>query len=284
MSRYTGPKWKISRRLRFSILETGDELKKRPYAPGPQGNNKKKKVSMKKLLIKHAPAIVISFAAFVLLVGVLLAVFQAKEELVQYTIKDENVYMYVQDMRMDFYSTITLDHEENITKLYIDEEYEMDMGTEPLYYENKEEVIFPNTMSVILPVEGKMQRKLNRYTTINGEGIQAIISNQNLKYALTNGFVYDGSNLYFFVEKGTLSWGTNKAELSPMSMVSCYYQGDLSIYDYEKNEAVLYENVTDDVIMTFEDYSVNLSYDSVAVDNSSFLLHKNIEKLAALEK
>jgi hypothetical protein len=160
----------------------------------------------------------------------------------------------------------------------------MDMGTEPLYYENKEEVIFPNTMSVILPVEGKMQRKLNRYTTINGEGIQAIISNQNLKYALTNGFVYDGSNLYFFVEKGTLSWGTNKIELSPMSMVSCYYQGDLSIYDYEKNEAVLYENVTDDVIMTFEDYSVNLSYDSVAVDNSSFLLHKNIEKLAALEK
>ena len=45
MSRYTGPKWKISRRLGFSILETGDELKKRPYAPGPQGKNKKKKVS-----------------------------------------------------------------------------------------------------------------------------------------------------------------------------------------------------------------------------------------------
>lgn len=45
MSRYTGPKWKISRRLDFSILETGDELKKRPYAPGPQGKNKKKKVS-----------------------------------------------------------------------------------------------------------------------------------------------------------------------------------------------------------------------------------------------
>ena len=45
MSRYTGPKWKISRRLGFSILETGDELKKRPYAPGPQGKNKKKKIS-----------------------------------------------------------------------------------------------------------------------------------------------------------------------------------------------------------------------------------------------
>ena len=45
MSRYVGPKWKISRRLGFSILETGDELAKRPYAPGPQGANKKKKLS-----------------------------------------------------------------------------------------------------------------------------------------------------------------------------------------------------------------------------------------------
>ena len=45
MSRYTGPKWKISRRLGFSILETGDELKKREYGPGPHAKNKKKKVS-----------------------------------------------------------------------------------------------------------------------------------------------------------------------------------------------------------------------------------------------
>ena len=45
MSRYTGPKWKISRRFGFSILETGDELSKRPYAPGQQGPNKKKKLT-----------------------------------------------------------------------------------------------------------------------------------------------------------------------------------------------------------------------------------------------
>ena len=30
MARYTGPSWKQSRRLKFSILETGKELQKRP--------------------------------------------------------------------------------------------------------------------------------------------------------------------------------------------------------------------------------------------------------------
>ena len=45
MSRYTGSTWKLSRRTGYSTLETGKELVKRPYAPGPHGNNKKKKVS-----------------------------------------------------------------------------------------------------------------------------------------------------------------------------------------------------------------------------------------------
>ncbi|MGL4949335.1 MAG: 30S ribosomal protein S4 [Anaeroplasmataceae bacterium] len=42
MSRYTGPSWKISRRLGYSISETGKELAKRAYAPGQHGQRRKK--------------------------------------------------------------------------------------------------------------------------------------------------------------------------------------------------------------------------------------------------
>ena len=45
MSRYTGPSWKKSRRLGFSILETGVELKKRNYAPGKAPTEKRKKLT-----------------------------------------------------------------------------------------------------------------------------------------------------------------------------------------------------------------------------------------------
>lgn len=37
MARNVGPVWRISRRLNFSILETGEELNKRPYIPGQHG-------------------------------------------------------------------------------------------------------------------------------------------------------------------------------------------------------------------------------------------------------
>ena len=42
MSRYTGPSWKIARRLKYSISETGKELGKRPYAPGQHGQRRGK--------------------------------------------------------------------------------------------------------------------------------------------------------------------------------------------------------------------------------------------------
>ena len=45
MSRMTGPVWKVSRRLGFSILETGEELQKRQYAPGQHGPTKRVKLT-----------------------------------------------------------------------------------------------------------------------------------------------------------------------------------------------------------------------------------------------
>ena len=42
MARNTGPTWRISRRLNFSILETGEELTKRPYIPGQHGSPAKR--------------------------------------------------------------------------------------------------------------------------------------------------------------------------------------------------------------------------------------------------
>ena len=43
--RYRGSDYKRSRRLGFSVLETGKELSKRAYGPGQHGNGRKKKPS-----------------------------------------------------------------------------------------------------------------------------------------------------------------------------------------------------------------------------------------------
>lgn len=58
MSRYTGPKFKLSRRLGISLSGTGKELK-RPYPPGQHGANQRRKISgyglqlMEKQKLRH---------------------------------------------------------------------------------------------------------------------------------------------------------------------------------------------------------------------------------------
>ena len=42
MSKFTGSTWKVSRRLGYSVSETGKELIKRKYAPGQHGAKRKK--------------------------------------------------------------------------------------------------------------------------------------------------------------------------------------------------------------------------------------------------
>ena len=42
MSRYTGPSWKVSRRLGISLTGSGKELTRRPYAPGQHGQSRRK--------------------------------------------------------------------------------------------------------------------------------------------------------------------------------------------------------------------------------------------------
>ncbi|WP_283583035.1 30S ribosomal protein S4 [Limosilactobacillus difficilis] len=45
MSRYTGPSWRVSRRLGISLSGTGKELARRPYAPGDHGRDRHGKMS-----------------------------------------------------------------------------------------------------------------------------------------------------------------------------------------------------------------------------------------------
>ena len=42
MSKFTGSTWKVSRRLGYSVSETGKELARRKYAPGQHGAKRKK--------------------------------------------------------------------------------------------------------------------------------------------------------------------------------------------------------------------------------------------------
>lgn len=241
------------------------------------------KRTVKKWFKNHAPIICISFAAFVILLGVLLVLFQAEEELVKFKIKDEKLYTYIGLNKMEFDTTITLDHENNVTRLMVGEE-EITLFTEPIYYENKKQVVFPVTMSVVFPLNGRIQKKIDRYTIVDGNYSSPIAKNVKLDYAIIDGFVYDGFDVYFFTEAGKIKYGETIVDIPAFSFVRCEYNGSLYIYNYETKEMTYEEEVKQIVTAEFEGYTINLSYDNIVVDGEPSLLNKNINSLGKLGK
>ena len=241
------------------------------------------KKAVKKWLKNHAPIICISFAAFIILLGVLLALFQAEEELVKYTIKNEKLYTYSGHIKLDFDTEITLDNDENVTKLLAGEE-EIELFTEPIYYEAKKQVIFPNSMAVIFPTNDRIQRKINRFTIIDGNYSSPVAKNVKLDRALIDAFIYDGFDVYFFTEAGKIKYADKVVDVPAFSFVRCEYNGSLYIYNYETKEMLYEEEVKQIVTAEFEGYTINLSYDNIVVDGEPSLLNKNINALTKLGK
>lgn len=242
---------------------------------------KKEKKSLKKIILKNAPIICISFAAFLMLVGVLVIILRAEEEITQYTIKNERLYTYSLYHRLDITSQVTLDYDENVTKMIYNGE-EITLMSEPIYFVGKKEAIFPREMTIVFPRENRIQKKINRYTKVDGEGVQPVLTNTNLKYALNNAFIYDGDNVYFFVNDGKVKYGDKEVSISKFSMVVCEYNGSLAIYDYSTEKMTYEKEFKGNVIAEFEGYSINLSEDKLIVNEESSLLDKNVTTQAAL--
>lgn len=231
---------------------------------------------------KHFVIVLGTLGIFLIVLAVVIASFFMKEDLEQFTIEEEDVYIYFQDMRFDYTTKITLDHEEGITKLLLDDQ-EVTLDKEPIYYSNKRQVIFPNDMSVVLPLSSGIQKKINYYTILDGTTMDYYVKNRNLNYKLSSAFFYDGDNLYFFIDDTDITFDDMTITIPAFSYVDADYNQVLYVYNYEEDYMQKFENITSDIMATNDNYTINLSIDSLILNDKTKLLMKNFDYLNNLE-
>ena len=129
--------------------------------------------------------------------------------------------------------------------------------SKPLYIQegegdikNKKKVIFPKNMNVVFPKSSFKQYKVNYYTVLTKDNDDYKLTNKNLNYRISNSFLYDGNDLYFFITEGTVTFSNQSIKIPPMSYVSYTYgNGELYIYNYDEDKVYYYPAMIDgDVI------------------------------------
>jgi len=128
--------------------------------------------------------------------------------------------------------------------------------------------------------------RVNYFTKItrNSEGIP-VLQRDDEEIPVMKGFMYDGEDLYIFLEETDLYIGLSEVHLGALSYVKARYRSDLEIYNSLEDEASWISVPESDVMaVTSSGYKINLGTDVLTdSNNKEWLLFTNVNVLKAIE-
>ena len=132
-------------------------------------------------------------------------------------------------------------------------------------------------MILVFPTRNGVMYKIKHFSNVFFD-TETTYLERNKNEALNNAFIYDGQDLYFFLETTTLKIGEEQYELSPLSYVICS-QEQVEIYQKDQDKYTIIENKPKEVLAKTQDYTINLNIDSIQNGEQQQLLIKSKDKL-----
>lgn len=195
--------------------------------------------------------------------------------------EDYSLYQYFSGVKISYTGKVTLTNEGDITTVESDEGVD-NIKEAPIYFEDvNNEVLISKNMQLLIPRYIDKNYRLNYFSKIiyDNDSQTMYYQNGKNKVYLEDSFLYDGQDLYLFLMDVELVVGDKKYNLSPLSYVIVNYAGQVEIYDKKNDKYHMIELCPTDVIATHDDYSINLSTDSVSYGDTSRLLFKSVDNL-----
>ena len=226
----------------------------------------------------------LKWLALLIIIIILAILFSFKRDIDVIEIKNRTLYQYFAGIKVEYKGSIRINKtEDEVTELtFKDQDIELDTTT--IFFKGEKRVLLAKNMAVIYPLRG-VQYKINYYSELYEDYTEFSLKDGSLDKRLFDALIYDGNDIYLFTEKTTVTFGDKKFELDPLSYVIVdTLNNQVSVYDYTHDEFQLYENVSDQVIITNGKYKVNASLDLMYYNDTSKLFIKDVSKLMNLPK
>ena len=171
------------------------------------------------------------------------------------------------------------------TQLILENGQVVYLDSTPMYYKDiLGKSLLPKEMELVVPDSGTY--KLNKFTNVIEENNKIKLKKLNSSKTkdIDNGFLFDGNDLYFFLDDTTITVGNKDYELPALSYAIVNYKTNVELYNYDTNEYTMIqdeESLKSDVTATnkSKNYTINMSLDSLKTDKSNQLLITNINNL-----
>lgn len=242
----------------------------------------KKKDNIKQIIKENYKLIIpitlllVLFIAFLIYYKVMISNNYTKDE----TIK---AFQYFYGERYDYNLNVSKNRKDVIVSIK-PQDIKINYDSTPIYYQDKDIVILPKDMSVIMPTLSCAEYLARGYSYITYENGIYNIATDKYNKKLNHYFFYDGKDLYFFIEPVTLTVNNEKIELSPFSYVIAKYNNSITYYDKKTDTFKILEVTDDKTLIANEYYSINVSKDNLNYQGTNIILTSAIENLITIDK
>ena len=195
---------------------------------------------------------------FVLLISMY---FLYKEYRYDYYRKKETaaVYQYFGDSIYEYDALITY----NINKVLVDvnsTKTPINYDSTPIYFKDKDKVVFPKEMTIAFPLRAGSQYKLYNFSIYERINDEHYITTGSDKDKYQYFFLFDGKGTYFFPEPVTLNIdGKKYTDLGSMSQIKIVGGNTLTYYDKENDKSEFLEISGKKITVSSNNINVDLS-------------------------
>ncbi len=218
-----------------------------------------------------------SILAIIILILLLVCAFVLFFEINGYrTIQEKSYdfYYFFANRRLDFNGKILYNAKDKILSLESDG---ITLSSTPVYYKDQDQMILPSAMEIVQPYKSSPMHNLGTFSRIYYTGSYLYANIENGVGRLYDCFLYDGNDLYVFLEDTTVFIGEDKYELNPMSFIEIN-NGNIQMYN-KKTDSYMVFNTSSKVVAYTDEYSIDLVSDSVTYNSTYYLLMKKPESL-----
>ena len=200
------------------------------------------------------------------------------------TTENHDFYQWYSGQKVEYKGQLTFTRKEGLTELRATDR-KVTLDSTPVYYaDENNKVIFPEDMAIVYPNNNGMMYRINHFADITEEDgniyLETNLATKTNKTKLEKAFLYDGQDLYFFLERTTITVNGTNYEVSPLSYVIVRYKQSVEIYNYEKDEyQVIDTTETQDAKVVTDTYTINMSVDSLQTAEKEQLLIKGLNYL-----
>ena len=191
---------------------------------------------------------------------------------------EEKVYQWLYDQKYEYTGTVSTNRRNEIVK-FIPKDLDIHLDSTPIYYQKKDKIIFPSNMSVVMPTLNCAEYLANKYSYVVVKEENNILVSEKYNNRLGHYFLYDGYDLYFFLDEVKLTINDTKIVLSPLSYLIAKSGKYISYYDKKTDTFKTINKTYNNITAETNYYKVNVITDTVDYFGTDVILTGRINEL-----